>query len=210
MSAVKTEAILLRTHPYSESSRILRFFTLELGLVSVIAKGGQRGASRGYGGAGAFSEGVAVFVFRETRDLQTLREFQPVNSRFGLARDDFAACRGVGRGGTRAAAHVAGAECRALPGNLRGARPARGRTPGRGAGPGAGPGLDHRAHAWVRPRAGRMSLLWPPSRCRGDGVVRNAGGRRRRFVLPVVGRSSPDRTARPRAAEAAPRRRRSQ
>lgn len=87
MSAVKTEAILLRTHPYSESSRILRFFTLELGLVSVIAKGGQRGASRGYGGAGAFSEGIAVFVFRESRDLQTLREFAPVNSRFGLARD---------------------------------------------------------------------------------------------------------------------------
>lgn len=82
-----TEAILLRTHPYSESSRILRFFTRELGLVSVIAKGERRGASKGYGGAGAFSEGVAVFVFRETRDLQTLREFAPANSRFGLARD---------------------------------------------------------------------------------------------------------------------------
>lgn len=84
---MKTDAILLRSHPYSESSRILRFFTRELGLVSVIAKGERRGASRGYGGAGAFSEGVAVFVFRETRDLQTLREFAPVNPHLGLARD---------------------------------------------------------------------------------------------------------------------------
>lgn len=87
MSTVTTDAILLRTHPYSESSRILRFLTRELGLVSVMAKGVRRGASRGYGGAGAFSEGVAVFLYRETRDLQTLREFAPVNSRFGLARD---------------------------------------------------------------------------------------------------------------------------
>lgn len=87
MSAMKTEAILLRTYPYSESSRVLRFFTRELGLVSVIAKGERRGASRGYGGASAFSEGVAVFVFRDTRDLHTLREFAPQNARFGLARD---------------------------------------------------------------------------------------------------------------------------
>ena len=87
MSTVTTEAILLRTHPYSESSRILRFLTRELGLVSVMAKGVRRGASRGYGGAGAFSEGVAVLVCRETRDLQALREFAPANSRFGLARD---------------------------------------------------------------------------------------------------------------------------
>ena len=87
MSAVTTEAILLRVHPFSESSRVLRFYTRDLGLVGVMARGVRRGASKGRGGAGAFSEGVAVLAVRENRELQTLREFAPAKSRFGLARD---------------------------------------------------------------------------------------------------------------------------
>ena len=87
MAAVTTPAILLRAHPYSESSRVLRFYTRSLGLVGVMARGVRRGASRGQGGGGAFSEGVAVLVVRDNRELQTLREFAPVKARLGLARD---------------------------------------------------------------------------------------------------------------------------
>ena len=87
MAAVTTAAILLRAHPFSESSRVLRFYTRALGLVGVMARGVRRGASRGHGGGGAFSEGVAVLAVRDNRELQTLQEFAPAKTRFGLARD---------------------------------------------------------------------------------------------------------------------------
>lgn len=87
MAAVTTAAILLRAHPFSESSRVLRLYTRELGLVGVMARGVRRGASGGRGGAGAFSEGVAVLAVRDNRELQTLQEFAPAKARFGLAQD---------------------------------------------------------------------------------------------------------------------------
>ena len=87
MVTVTTPAVLLRAHPYSESSRVLRFYTRELGLVGVMALGARRGASRGRGAAGTFGEGMAVVAVRENRELQSLREFSPVKTRFGLAAD---------------------------------------------------------------------------------------------------------------------------
>ncbi len=87
MRNVTTHAILLRTHPFSDSSRVLRFYTRDLGLVGVMARGVQRGASRGQGGAGTFAEGVAVISFRENRELQSLREFTPARANLALAAD---------------------------------------------------------------------------------------------------------------------------
>lgn len=87
MSAVATPAVLLRAHSYSESSRVLRFYTRELGLVAVMARGVRKDASKGRGTPGTFGEGVAAIVVRETRELQSLREFTPVKTRFGLAGD---------------------------------------------------------------------------------------------------------------------------
>ena len=87
MSTVTTPAVLLRAHPYSESSRVLRLYTRELGLVGVMAKGFRRGASKGRGAAGTFGEGTAVIAVRENRELQSLYEFTPVKMRFGLAGD---------------------------------------------------------------------------------------------------------------------------
>ena len=87
MSTVTTPAILLRAHPYSESSRVLRFYTRELGLVGVMARGVRKGASKGRGSPGTLGEGVAEILVRESRELQTLREFTPVKTRFGLAGD---------------------------------------------------------------------------------------------------------------------------
>ena len=87
MSTVTTPAILLRAHPYSESSRVLRFYTRELGLVAVMARGVRKDASKGRGTPGTFGEGVATIVVRESRELQSLREFTPRKTRFGLAGD---------------------------------------------------------------------------------------------------------------------------
>jgi len=85
MPDIVTSAILLRTHPYSESSRVLRFYARNLGLVGVMARGAGKGASKGRGGASAFAEGTAVISVRDNRELQTLREFAPLNARLGLA-----------------------------------------------------------------------------------------------------------------------------
>ena len=87
MPTVTTPAVLLRAHPYSESSRVLRFYTREVGLVGVMARGIRKGASRGRGAPGTFGEGVAEIALRESRELQSLREFAPVKARIGLAGD---------------------------------------------------------------------------------------------------------------------------
>lgn len=87
MPDIATRAILLRTHPYSESSRVLRFYARDLGLVGVMARGVGKGASKGRGGASAFAEGTAVISVRDNRELQTLREFAPLKARLGLAGD---------------------------------------------------------------------------------------------------------------------------
>ena len=87
MSPTTTPAILLRAHPFSESSKVLRFYTRVLGLVGVMARGVRRGASKARGALGTFSEGVAVIVVRDTRELQSLREFTPKKARIGLAAD---------------------------------------------------------------------------------------------------------------------------
>ena len=87
MPKVATPAILLRAHPYSESSRVLRLYTRELGLLAVMAKGIRRGTSGGLGEPGTFGEGLAVIAVRESRELQSLVEFASTKARFGLAGD---------------------------------------------------------------------------------------------------------------------------
>lgn len=87
MPNLTTPAILLRTHPFSDSSRVLRFYTRDLGLVGVMARGVHRGASRGQGGVSTFAEGVAVISFRQNRELQSLREFAPSRAHLALAAD---------------------------------------------------------------------------------------------------------------------------
>ena len=51
MSVVTTPAVLLRSFNYSETSRILRLYTLDLGLVGGMAKGMWRGGAPGGRGA---------------------------------------------------------------------------------------------------------------------------------------------------------------
>lgn len=86
MSLVTEEGILLRSHPYSESSRILRFLTPGYGILSVMARGFRKRASRGQGGVETFDGAVLVLNYRPERDLHTLRDLQPGRSRRGLGR----------------------------------------------------------------------------------------------------------------------------
>ncbi|HSU17315.1 DNA repair protein RecO [Longimicrobium sp.] len=86
MALANTRALVLQSFPYSESSKVLRLFTLEHGLRSVMAKGALRPKSR-YGGVlEPFTEGVATFYLKEGRDLHTLSGFDLLRSRQALGR----------------------------------------------------------------------------------------------------------------------------
>lgn len=87
MPLVSAHALILQSFPYSETSKVLRLFTREMGLRSVIAKGAQRPRSRFGGVLEPFTEGTAFFYLKEGRDLHTLSGFDLVRSRQGLGRD---------------------------------------------------------------------------------------------------------------------------
>lgn len=94
MSAVSTRGVLLRSHPYSESSRVLRFFTEDHGVVGVMARGIRKG-SRG-SGMDLFGEVSMTLHMKPGRDLQTLGEVSPTRPRRGLGTHPLRlACAGV-------------------------------------------------------------------------------------------------------------------
>lgn len=87
MSLITTRAVLLRSFPYSETSRVLRFYTETLGAVGVMAKGVRSGAGKSGSGLETFAEGALTIHVKPTRELQTLRDFAPARSRRELGAD---------------------------------------------------------------------------------------------------------------------------
>lgn len=87
MALVTTPAIVLQTYRYSETSKIVRLATRVLGVQSAIAKGVMRPKSKFGAGLEILGEGTAHLYYRETRELQTLGEFELEILRSGLARD---------------------------------------------------------------------------------------------------------------------------
>lgn len=87
MALVITPAVVLQTYRYSETSKVVRLATRELGIQSAIAKGVLRPKSR-FGAALEFlSEGEAQLYYRDSRELHTLAAFDATNLRRGLAGD---------------------------------------------------------------------------------------------------------------------------
>jgi len=87
MSIVATPAVVLQTYRYSETSKIVRLATRDLGIQSAIAKGAVRPRSPFGAGLELLSEGVAQLYYREARDLQLLAAFDVVELHRGLAAD---------------------------------------------------------------------------------------------------------------------------
>ncbi len=84
---VRTEAIVLRTLPYGETSLIASLFTRAKGRLSVIAKGARLPGSRFGGTLQPSSCLQVVFYYRSTRELQTLRESSFAQYLATLGRD---------------------------------------------------------------------------------------------------------------------------
>lgn len=87
MALVSTAATILKSYEYSETSKILRLLTHDVGLCSVIAKGARRPKSRFGGLLEPFTDGVATFYAKEGRDLHTLSEFELRRERQALGRE---------------------------------------------------------------------------------------------------------------------------
>src|SRR2546423_267299 len=87
MALVTTPAVVLQTYRYSETSKVVRLATRELGVQSAIAKGALRPKSRFGAGLELLSEGSAQLYFREARELHTLGAFDLATLRRDLAAD---------------------------------------------------------------------------------------------------------------------------
>lgn len=87
MAVVTSEAVILQTFKYSDTSKILRLITRSAGMQSVIAKGALRPKSPFGGLLEPFAEGVATFHAKEGRDLHTLTSFELTRSRQRLGSD---------------------------------------------------------------------------------------------------------------------------
>jgi DNA repair protein RecO (recombination protein O) len=87
MALVATPAVILRGYRYSETSKVVRLATRELGVQSAIAKGALRPRSPFGAGLELLSEGVAQLYHRDSRELQTLAAFEVTTLRRELATD---------------------------------------------------------------------------------------------------------------------------
>ncbi|MDH5589683.1 MAG: DNA repair protein RecO [Gemmatimonadota bacterium] len=84
---MSTPAVLLRTYPYGDSSRVLRFYARDLGLVGILARGVRGKGGKQGSGLGTFASGVLTAYVRPHRDLHTMKEFHAVDVRTGLGSD---------------------------------------------------------------------------------------------------------------------------
>jgi DNA repair protein RecO (recombination protein O) len=87
MSLVSTPAVVLSTLKYSESSKIVRIATRDLGVQSAIAKGARRPRSRFGAALQVLSEGQAQLYVRDHRELHTLGAFDLARVPVRLAED---------------------------------------------------------------------------------------------------------------------------
>ncbi|HET7024590.1 MAG TPA: DNA repair protein RecO [Gemmatimonadales bacterium] len=86
-AAVATPAIVLAAVRYSETSKVVRLATRDLGVQSAIAKGALRPRSRFGAALQLLSEGQAQLLVKEGRELHTLAAFDAQHIRTGLATD---------------------------------------------------------------------------------------------------------------------------
>lgn len=87
MPLVRTEAIILRTTHYSETSKICRAFTLEHGLQSVIAKGIRRPGNKMLGILEILNHVDLIYYKKRNRSLFTLSQATVIDTFNGLAAD---------------------------------------------------------------------------------------------------------------------------
>lgn len=87
MPLVATPAIVLHVMPYSETSKIVRLLTRNLGIQSAIAKGARRAKSRTGPRLDLFAAGTATLMTKGNRELNPLTGFEVTATHAGLSHD---------------------------------------------------------------------------------------------------------------------------
>lgn len=82
-----TPAIVLHAFDYSETSRIIRLATRDVGVQSVLARGARRSRTRFGTALDLFAQGAAQLHLKDGRDLQTLAAFDVEQSRAAIGQD---------------------------------------------------------------------------------------------------------------------------
>jgi DNA repair protein RecO len=85
VSLLSLPAVLLRSHPWGESSHILRFLTPDEGLVAVVARGVRRVGGKGNTPVELFAGGTLQVDLRPGRELHGFRGFDVDRHRGALA-----------------------------------------------------------------------------------------------------------------------------
>ena len=84
---VRTEAVVLRSIDYGETSQIVTLFTREKGRLAVMAKGARHTKSKFGSTLQPMAYTQVVFYYRDTRGLQTLSESAHLEPLLNLRRD---------------------------------------------------------------------------------------------------------------------------
>jgi DNA repair protein RecO (recombination protein O) len=84
MTLVVTDAIVLHSFDYLESSRILKLVTREAGVRSVLARGARRSKRRFGSALDLYAQGSAELQMKPGRELDTLSAFEVTRSRAQL------------------------------------------------------------------------------------------------------------------------------
>ncbi len=87
MTIVKTEAIVLRTIKFKESSKIVTFYTKELGRVGAIVKGARRANSKIGAALEPMSHVQILLYIKEGREVQTVGQCDLLHSCHHFAAD---------------------------------------------------------------------------------------------------------------------------
>jgi DNA repair protein RecO (recombination protein O) len=88
--SLKTEALVLHSMRWSESSKIIQLFTAERGLLKAIAKGALRPKSQFRGVLENLNHIEIIAGIKETRDLQIISQTEMLNT-FSRLREDLEA-----------------------------------------------------------------------------------------------------------------------
>jgi len=86
MSLVVSDAIVLHSFDYLESSRILKIVTRDAGVRSVLARGARRSKARFGSALDLYAQGTAELHVKAGRELDTLSAFEVTRSRPQLAQ----------------------------------------------------------------------------------------------------------------------------
>ena len=87
MPLLVSEAIVLHTFDYLESSRIVRLVTRDAGMRSALAKGARKSRRRFGSGLDLFAQGTAYLHTKAGRELDMLTGLEDVRTRTEIARD---------------------------------------------------------------------------------------------------------------------------